>query len=456
MREQGILFLILLTLGATPSGSAQTRRPNVILLLADDLRADAIGALAGDRPAAKTPHLDALVRSGFAFRNAYCLGSNVPAVCLPSRNMMLSGRAYFRWEGPYAPGDPPNLPLSLEAAGYSTYHHGKRGNVALEIEKRFNRSAYLDDDKERTSGQPGKTIVDRAIQFLEGRKESRDRRPFFLYLAFEAPHDPRVAAREFRDRYDPSLIALPANFRPLHPFDNGEMTVRDEQLAPWPRTEAEIRRHLHDYWAVISGLDHHIGRLIRALEDRGEFANTIIVFASDNGLAVGSHGLMGKQSLYDHSAKVPLVLAGPGIPRGSSDALAYLMDVYPTLCDLVGAQVPAGLDGMSLGPILRGESRCARDSLFLSYRDVQRAVRDDRWKLIRYPRIGLTQLFDLARDPDEMHDRSADPEQGPRIARMLDLMRDWQHRLGDEAPLSYASPRDPRFVPPGLEKGSAR
>ena len=214
---------------------------------------------------------------------------------------------------------------------------------------------------------------------------------------FEAPHDPRVAAREFRDLYDPARIALPANYLPLHPFDNGEMTVRDERLAPWPRTEAEVRRHLHDYHAVISGLDHHIGRLIRALKDRHAFENTIIVFASDNGLAIGSHGLMGKQSLYEHSMKVPLFLVGPGIPRGWSDALVYLLDVYPTLCDLVGTQVPQGLDGMSLGPILRGKTDRVRDSLFLCYRDVQRAVRDDRWKLIRYPRIGLTQLFDLAR-----------------------------------------------------------
>src|SRR4051794_14712011 len=213
----GFLTLILI-LGAAPSGAADARRPNVLLLLADDLRADAIGALAGGRPAARTPHLDALVRSGFVFRNAYCLGSNVPAVCLPSRNMLLWGRAYFRWKGAYAPGGPPNLPLSLEAAGYTTYNHGNGGNGAIEIGKRFNQSRYLDDDKERTSGQPGKTIVDRAIRFLETREGGRDRRPFFLYLAFEAPHDPRVAAREFRDLYDPARIALPANYLSVHPF----------------------------------------------------------------------------------------------------------------------------------------------------------------------------------------------------------------------------------------------
>ena len=106
--------------------------------------------------------------------------------------MILSGRAYFRWSGPYAPGTPPNFPLSLDAAGYETYHHGKHGNVAIEIEKEFDHSRYLDDDQERRTGQPGRTIVDHAIQFLESR--NRDR-VFFMYLAFEAPHDPESRPR---------------------------------------------------------------------------------------------------------------------------------------------------------------------------------------------------------------------------------------------------------------------
>ena len=207
---------------------------------------------------------------------------------------------------------------------------------------------------------------------------------------------------------------MPANYLPLHPFDNGEMTVRDEQLAPWPRTEAEVRRHLHDYYAVISGLDHHIGRLIQALKDRSEFENTIIVFSSDNGLAIGSHGLMGKQSLYEHSMKVPLFLAGPGIPTGKvrrpGVSAGCLSDARASWS---GHRSREGLDGRSLGPILRGQDRVASATRCSSaYRDVQRAVRDDRWKLIRYPRIGLTQLFDLASDPDERHDLAAEPGAG--------------------------------------------
>jgi arylsulfatase A-like enzyme len=417
-------------------------RPNVVFLFTDDQRADTLGTLGHP---VKTPHLDTLVQRGFVFRNAYCLGSNMPAVCTPSRNMLMSGRAFFRWKGPQAPATEPNFPDAMKAAGYETYHHGKRGNTAVEIQKRFDHNHYIDESRERTSGQPGKAIVDHALGFLKNRQAER---PFFLYLAFEAPHDPRVAAREYLDLYTRDRIPLPANYLPVHPFDNGEMLVRDERLAPWPRSEDEIRKHLHEYYAVISGLDHHIGRLLQGLKDLGQFDNTLFVFSSDHGLAIGSHGLMGKQNLYEHTTKAPLVLAGPGVPKGRSDALVYLLDIFPTVCDLCAAKIPPGLDGQSLAPIVRGKSEQVRDSLFTCYRDVQRAVRDERWKLIRYPEINKTQLFDLRDDPHERKDLSQDAGQAERVKKMMALVADWQKRLGDPAPLTSDRPRDPTFTPP--------
>src|SRR5262249_47927452 len=143
----------------------------------------------------RTPNLDGLVRSGFAFRNAYCFGSNQPAVCLPSRYMFLSGRAYFR---PHVldSGTPPNFPMSMKGAGYETYHNGKSGNVAKEIQKQFDVNQYIPDETERTSGEPGKILVDQAIRFLRERKMDR---PFCMYLGFANPHDPRVAAQKYLD-----------------------------------------------------------------------------------------------------------------------------------------------------------------------------------------------------------------------------------------------------------------
>jgi arylsulfatase A-like enzyme len=423
--------------------AAGNQPPNVLFLFTDDQRPDAVAALG--HPALKTPALDSLARTGLAFTNAYCFGANSPAVCLPSRNMLLSGRAYFRWKGPQAPADQATFPAAMKAAGYLTYHHGKKGNSALLIQDQFDTNKYLTEDAERKAGQPGQAIVDHAIAFLKNRP---DRRPFFMYLAFANPHDPRVAAPEYLDLYTRDRIPLPKNFLPIHPFDNGEMVIRDELLAPWPRTPDEIRRHLHEYYAVITGLDRHIARLLQTLKDLNLYDNTIIIFSSDNGLALGSHGLMGKQSLYEHSAKVPLIVAGPGIPHGRSDALVYLMDILPTVLDLVGAPIPPGLDGQSLEPIMDGRSESTRDTLFLAYRDCQRAVRDHRWKLIRYPLINKTQLFDLQTDPDELRDLAADPAHEPRIRDLTTALQNWQQHFGDTTPLTTPNPRDPTFTPP--------
>ncbi|HWC90738.1 MAG TPA: sulfatase-like hydrolase/transferase, partial [Pirellulales bacterium] len=342
-------------------------------------------------------------------------------------------------------GDEPNFPTSMQAAGYETYHHGKTSNTAKLIQARFQTNKYVKDEYDRTNGQPCRDIVNDAITFLD---ERHDPRPFFMYLAFSNPHDPRVAADEYRRLYDEGSIPLPKNYLPQHPFDNGDMAIRDERLAPWPRTESEIRRHLHDYYAVISAMDHHIGRLLARLDKLGLRENTIIIYSADHGLGLGSHGLMGKQSLYDSHMKPPLIFTGPGIRQGESQALVYLMDIFPTVCDLVGAPTPDGLDGRSFAGVLRGDSTKARDELFLAYRDVQRAVRDERWKLIRYPQVNVTQLFDLQNDPDEMHNLAAEPSQAGRVEKMLADLRKEQQHYGDTCPLVVEHPKDPHWTPP--------
>ncbi len=453
-----LLFLCFLCAPAGPEAlSAEApKRPNLIFLLADDMRADTIAALGN--PVARTPNLDALVGRGFAMTNAYCLGGNSAAVCTPSRNMLLSGNAYFRWKdfaptgmpnarkGLLAPGDGPNFPLTMKDAGYLTYHHGKRGNTAPLIQAKFEVNTYLmNDDAERRSGEPGQEIVDEAIAFLEANE---DPRPVFMYLAFGNPHDPRVAAKTYLDLYDPDGLPLPRNFLPVHPFDNGELVVRDEQLLPWPRTAGDVRRTLREYYATVTALDFHIGRLIRALDGLGQLDHTLVIFSADQGIAVGSHGLLGKQNLYDHSMKAPLVLAGPGIPRGRSDALVYLFDIYPTVCDLVGAKVPEGIDGQSFRPVLDGKATTARPELMLAFLGKQRAVRDARWKLIRYPEVDVTQLFDLRSDPDETGSLADDPAQRDRVADLSRRLARLQKHYGDDLPLTIANPRPAGPVTP--------
>jgi arylsulfatase A-like enzyme len=431
------------------------QKPNVIFLFADDQRADTIAALGN--PHIKTPHLDELVKGGFIFRNAYCLGSNLGAVCTPSRNMLMSGRAYFRWQGPQAEPDKPNFPTSLKTAGYETYHHGKRGNTSPAIQALFDHNKYLQDQQDRTSGEPGQTIVDEAIDFLKKRDRSK---PVFMYLAFANPHDERVAADKYMRMYERDRIPLPKNYKPLHPFNNGEQFVRDELLAPFPRTEDDVRKHLHDYYAVITAMDGHIGRLLAALKQLGMYDNTLFFYSADHGLAIGSHGLFGKQNLYEAGMKPPLFFSGPGIPKGESDALVYLLDIFPTVCDLVGTDIPPGLDGKSLKPVIEGRASGVRDTLFLSYGEVQRAVRDSRWKLIRYPQVNVTQLFDLQSDPDELTNLAERPDQAERIKSLTAELQRWQRDLGDTAPLVVAHAQDPKWdhtkPPPPTAKAKAK
>ena len=443
---------------AAPLPDAPARageKPNVLFLLTDDQRADTVAALGN--PHIRTPNLDLLAGRGFAFTQAHNLGGNSGAVCFPSRNMILSGRVYFRHEieqgrRTYADPDKPNFAAALGAAGYETYHHGKKGNTATLLHGRFDHSKYLSDDhRVRLSGQPGKEIVDAALQFLDDRDGDR---PFGMYLAFGTPHDPRVAANEYRDQYDPADLPVPANVLPLHPYRIGSDVGRDELLAPFPRTLEDTRAQIHDYYAAITGLDHHIGRLLDSLRERGELENTLVVFSSDHGLELGSHGRFGKQDLYEDAQRVPLIFAGPGVEAGRSDALVYLHDIYPTICDLVGvdpaggASVPADLDGVSLAPVMAGETDGVRGELFGAYLNDQRSLRDGRWKLLRFPKIGVTRLFDLETDPGEILDLAGDPAQADRIARMTGRLKALQGELGDDLDLDAAPTKDPAFVPP--------
>jgi arylsulfatase A-like enzyme len=197
-----------------------------------------------------------------------------------------------------------------------------------------------------------------------------------------------------------------------------------------------MRRHVADYYAAISHLDHEVGRVLDVVRERGWSDNTVVIYSSDQGLAVGGrHGLMGKQNLYEH-VKPPLILSGPGIPRGQSDALVYLYDLFSTICDLAGIEVPAVVEAKSLLPVVKGTQTRVRDWLLGAYKDCQRMIRDERWKLIEYNagRVRNTQLFDLQNDSDELHNLAGDPNHAERLARLRKLLAEAQKQFGDPCP----------------------
>jgi choline-sulfatase len=279
-------------------------------------------------------------------------------------------------------------------------------------------------------------LGDDAEAFL-ARAARRDA-PFFMYLAFNAPHDPRQSPREYVERYPLDGIAVPESFLPEYPHKDAigcGPGLRDEQLAPFPRTEHAVKVHRQEYYAIITHMDTQIGRILDALEASGRADDTIVVFTSDHGLAVGHHGLMGKQNMYDHSLRVPLILRGPGIEAGRQVASpVYLQDVMPTTLELAGAPRPGSVDFRSLLPALCGNEPAAHGAVYGAYMDLQRMVAADGFKLVHYPKAGVTLLFDLENDPHEMRDLAALPDHAADVARLRAALTSLQAEMGD--PLS--------------------
>ena len=436
-------------------------RPNILFMIADDHRHSAIGALGTE--AVSTPTFDQLIADGACFTQAHIMGSTSGAVCMPSRGMLMTGRNLFATPDPL-PADAPLLPELLAQNGYQTFATGKWHNRRGSYARAFNSSgkvffggmndqyampvndfdpsgAYDPEDSYIADGFSTTVFADEMIEFLHSRAAQDD--PFFAYIAFTSPHDPREAPPPYDRMYAPEDIELPPNVMPEHPFDIGIRDIRDEVLADYPRTEAEIRQHIADYYGMISHMDADIGRILGALEDKGLSENTIVVYTSDHGLGVGQHGLMGKQNLYDHSMRIPLIMRGPSIPAGyKCDALVYLLDLFPTLLERADVAVPPGQDGYSLNGILGRLTHKHRRSIFSAYQGVfghplgrpyQRSIKDDRYKLIQSVLDGREtwQLFDLQADPHELKNLVHDKEYSRLMLKLMKSLKERQARLKD-------------------------
>ena len=462
-----VVVCIVFFAGKSAVQAEQPTKPNVLLLFADDQRADTIAALGN--PVIETPNLDRLVAKGIAFNRAYMQGGLQGATCVPSRAMLLSGQSLFRVDEKLLRDR--TWPAAFGRAGYTTFMSGKWHNGEKSLLASFQKAravfvggmtnpmkANLRDKIDDKLSKPYlapkhacEMFADEAIRFLKDHREG----PFFCYVPFDAPHDPHIVPKDFPIRYDAAKMPLPKPFYPRHEWDNGETTIRDEQLLPWPRTPEKVREMLAEYYRYISYLDAQVGRVLDALDASPHAKNTIVVYTADSGVARGSHGLIGKQNLYEHSMRVPLILRGPGIPEGKrTDAMCYLFDLLPTLGKLCHVPAPEKSEGIEFTASLRDPSKPARKHLMFAYRNVQRAVRDERWKLIRYPQIDKTQLFDLQNDPQETVNLAGEPERADRIARLLDLLEGEQKRYGDTAPLRVADPKSAAWTPP--KKGEPR
>jgi arylsulfatase A-like enzyme len=435
--------------------------PNILFFFADDQRADTIHALGN--PVAKTPNLDKLAKRGLAFDRAYMQGGQNAATCIPSRAMLLSGQNLFSIDEHQLRDE--CWPEAYGKAGYVTFISGKWHQSSASLIRNFKiaRSIFIggmtDPFKAKLSTvhegklQPAQqaekhaceVFADEAIRFIKEHKDG----PFFCYIPFDAPHDPHIVPAGFKPVTRADEISLPKNFLKQHPWDNGEMLVRDELLLPWPRPEEAVKTMIAEYYTYITHLDAQIGRVMEALESSPFAKNTIIVFTSDSGVARGSHGLIGKQNCYEHSMRVPLIIVGPGIVSDKrTDALCYLFDVFPTLGALCGVRAPPKSQGKSFSDLLKDPTRSFRPGILLAYKQSQRAWMDSQWKLIRYPVINKTQLFDLKNDPLETTDLATEPSQQSRVATLSANMKSGMAVFGDTAPFTVDKTIQAQWTPP--------
>ena len=424
-------------------------KPNVLFIIMDDQRADTLGII--NNPRIQTPNLDRIASNGTVFTNTFI---TVP-ICTPGRAEVLTGCNSFTndvlWFGIPINPELKLLPEAFNEAGYHCGHVGKWHNDGHPRDKGYHRVRRCmtqdfvapKDGQTFTFEEDGKPVKGHSTELftealLEEVEQAPQDKPWFMYLGYHSPHDPFDCPEPYLSMYDTPDFPLPENYMPEHPFDNGDMTIRDELLLPFPRTQEEVRKYRAQYYGMITHHDHHIGRILDRLEERGELENTIVVFTGDHGLAVGSHGLLGKENMYDHSTRIPLMMMGPGINKNQIvPGLCCNTDMYPTLCDLTGVPIPETVkDGASLADNLSGQvTDSGRESVFSAFRspaqpelydflemdleanpvphgrrndqklhDTQRMVRTETHKLCYYPLIGKFQLFDLEQDPQELHD----------------------------------------------------
>ncbi len=470
MNRRTFLASALATPAASLVAAPPGERPNFLFMIADDLTY--LGIHGMGNPEVETPNLDGLMKRGCTFTHAFHQGSWTGAVCVASRTMLNCGLTAFR-----AQKQIEHVPLwgqTMGDAGYATSIVGKWHLSKTTLERSFrdretvfmggmfesgpdaynrpspgNTWSPYDTSRggqwqqtrnwRKSAAQPiehsaqiwADTAADRIAE-LSGKPD-----PFLLYVGFTSPHDPRQAPKEIVDRYPAGKIAIPPNYLPVHPFDQGDARVRDELLAPFPRTREAVQLHRSEYYAHITFLDRQIGRILAALKHSKKAANTYVILTADHGLAVGQHGLMGKQSLYEHSTRMPLIVAGPGIAKGRRvDEMVYQHSVFPTTCELAGVAIPKTVEFPSLANWLHGDDGPRNDgprndSMFCWYRDFQRSVRTRDHKLILYPQAKRTQLFDLKKDPWETHDVSDDPAYAAVRPELMARLRQHQKELDD-------------------------
>ena len=484
MKNLAITSLGILSL-YNPQVMAQDKsKPNILFIFADDMTINCLGSTSNGEVI--TPNLDKLRRNGAFFTNTFNQGSYKGAVSVASRAMLNTGR--YLWKamketgdrctaGPgnniwpegievYKPVKPKKRSLVwseyMKEAGYNTYMTGKwhfmipatqvfdhvqhvRAGMPSDCKEVYERTfvkgvedRWTPTDKSFGGYWKGKkhwseVVTDDALAFINHAK-SQDK-PFFMYLAFNAVHDPRQAPQKYQDMYQVDDIKVPENFLPEYPYSEqmgSGRNMRDEKLAPFPRTEYSVKVNRKEYYALATHMDEQIGIILDALEKSGKMDNTYIFFTADHGLAVGDHGFLGKQNQYESSIRVPMIVAGPGVKKGKNiDNMIYMQDVMATSLDLAGSDAVNAVDFQSFLPLAQGKKMKTRDAVIGCYIGTQRMIRTDRYKMIIYPVANVVRLYDLKKDPLEMHDLAEKKKYHKLMYELFEKLCEKQKEIDD-------------------------
>jgi arylsulfatase A-like enzyme len=450
-----LLFVVLCLLCGH---STAAEKPNVLFILCDDLRPDALGCYGSKH--VRTPHIDALAAGGVRFANAFCTTS----LCSPSRASILTGlyahRHGVRDNFTELPATLPHWPGRLRENGYKTAYLGKwhmgEDNDAPRPGFDFflthkGQGKYFDTEwnvngerREAPKGYYTHVVTDCALDWIKKREPGQ---PWALCLGHKAPHSFYTPEEKYAHTFDAVRVPYPASAFQL----TGKPEWIKQRLDTWhgiygplfewrkkfPDRSAEavkdFENMVHGYWGTILSVDDSVGRLVAWLKESGQFEKTVIVFMGDNGLLEGEHGMVDKRTAHEPSIRIPVIARGPGLPAGkvvSGQVLA--MDTAPSVLDLCSVSPLEKIQGRSWKSLANGSDPSWRTAWFYEYNYEKqfpytpniRAIRTDEWKFARYPHGDgspdkhLPELYNLKNDPAELKNLAADPNHG---ATRIDL-----------------------------------
>lgn len=473
---------------ATGAAPAAAKRPNVLVILTDDMRWDAMGVAQREQsgsalfPWFKTPNLDRLASAGARFTNMFVTTS----LCSPSRASLLSGlyahRHHVLNNFTDYPQDLPSYPRRLHEAGYETAYIGKWHMGEDDDRQRpgfdfwmshkgqgnyWDNEFNLNGQRKMFKGYYTTVVTDAAVEWLERKHQ----RPWLLILGHKAPHGgPIVPEPKYEHAFDTEKIVRPANADCYHAAD-GKPAWLEASYPTWHGLggplygQKDYGKFVRAYLGCIASVDDSVGRIWEALQKSGQLDDTLLIFTSDNGFAIGEHGRTDKRTAYEESLRVPLLVRYPPLTTSGAviDDMVLTLDLAPSIVDICAAAPLPDVDGRSWKPLLAGDNSGWRKIFFYQYNyEVQfpytpnvRAVRTQHWKYIHYPPGDggpdhyRPEMYDLAADPLEMHNLAGAPKHAPQLnwlkAELLHLMQH-HHALPDRPPLDQGIKNDlPKF-----------